>query len=426
MGKVGKIKAESFDLMQYFYRTVHEPLIHGLVNFSGHLDEAALIEAVTLSGRAIPLICCTFNVESGRPYWKGQGFTGKDIVHVLKSETANLEDEAKKWLAASIDIYNEPQLKIFLIKGPEADTLCIIMNHMVCDGAGLKQYIYLLGELYSACCGEVGNRLQVRPDTTAYSRGTGQLFSGLRWGEKMGLLFAAYDLSKQKKQATVHMEGDTGNPFFVMRRMDPSDFCRLKERAKRKGATINDMILTAYARALSRETGAEQIVIPCPVDLRRFIPSGGKPGICNLTSNFICDVTVRQGDSFDMLLEQVSSQMKVQKESSSCLKSVIMLELVFHLLPFRVIQKIFGKLFTIPVTSYTNLGVIDKHVLRFGQTGIADAVLTGAIKYAPYFQIAVSTYDDACTLSCNLHGTPHDQVRIERFLEGMMGELIEQ
>ncbi|MFD1174965.1 hypothetical protein ACFQ3W_01410 [Paenibacillus puldeungensis] len=426
MGKVGRIKAESFDLMQYFYRTVHEPLIHGLITFYGHLDEAAFIEAVTLSGQAIPLIRCTFEMGGGRPYWKDRGFTGKDIVHVMESQATYLENEVPEWLAASIDIHNEPQLKIVLIKGPETDTLCIIMNHMVCDGAGFKQYIYLLGELYTACCGEAGDLLRVRPDTTAYSRGTGQLFSGLRCYEKIGLLFAEYDLSKQKKQATVHMEGDSGNPFFVMRRMDPADFCRLKERAKRKDATINDMILTSYARALSRETGAEQIVIPCPVDLRKFIPSGGNPGICNLTSNFICDVTVWRGDLFEMTLEQVSSQMKVQKESPSCLKSVIMLEMFFHLLPFRVIRKVFGKLFTIPVTSYTNLGVIDKRVLRFGQIGIADAVLTGAIKYAPYFQIAVSTYDDACTLSCNLHSTPHDQVRIERFLEGMISELLEQ
>ncbi|MNP82446.1 hypothetical protein D3C76_1810790 [compost metagenome] len=70
--------------------------------------------------------------------------------------------------------------------------------------------------------------------------------------------------------------------------------------------------------------------------------------------------------------------------------------------------------------------MVDKHVLRYGQTGIAGAVLTGAVKFAPYFQIAVSTYDDACTLSCNLHGTHDDQMRIERFLEGMMGELLEQ
>lgn len=419
MAKVKKIKAESFDIMQYLYGSVHEPLIHCLIRFSGHIDAAILKRAVTLSSEAIPLIRCCFDSTERRPCWKEQDFTGEDIVHVIEEEK-DVEKQRERLLASTIDIAHEPQLKIYLIVGQASDTLCIIINHMVCDGAGFKEYLYLLSELYT----KLKNNVNYIPNLEAYSRGTGQLFEDFGMMEKLRILFLKYDLSKQKQQKTVCLEGDSRNPFFAVRSISKEDFLLIKAYAKSKGATVNDMALAAYARLWSRKTGADRIIIPCPVDLRRYIHPGRKYGICNLTSNFICDVTVGEKNLFDDTLSQVSSQMKLQKMSRNCLKSVVMLELAFHVLPFPIMQKIFGKIFTIPIISFTNLGVINKELLKFGDIGIIDMYLTGAIKYVPYFQIAISTYDDSCRLSCNLHGTPQDKIWVESFLEEFVKELL--
>lgn len=70
------------------------------------------------------------------------------------------------------------------------------------------------------------------------------------------------------------------------------------------------------------------------------------------------------------------------------------------------------------------LGIFDKKLLRFGNVQITGAYLTGAVKYVPYFLIAISTYDDECTLSSNFYGTPEDKASIESFLSEVKKELL--
>lgn len=196
---------------------------------------------------------------------------------------------------------------------------------------------------------------------------------------------------------------------------------------KENGATLNDLLLTAYLRVLSRNAAGTPISIPCPVDLRKYInkENQARLGICNLTSNYYVRVKVEKDESFEGTLQKVSKQMSKQKQSLACLKGPILLNLVYHLLPRRMMQRLFFKLFTIPVVSYTNLGVIDNSRLRFEGAVVQGCYMTGAIKHVPYFQISFSSYDGMGTISCNLYGTNEDRKWIVRFLEEMAAELIE-
>ncbi len=49
--------------------------------------------------------------------------------------------------------------------------------------------------------------------------------------------------------------------------------------------------------------------------------------------------------------------------------------------------------------------------------------MTGSIKYPPYFQLAISTFDNEATLSVNLYGTISDRNQIASFLGKLMLEL---
>ena len=164
--------------------------------------------------------------------------------------------------------------------------------------------------------------------------------------------------------------------------------------------------------------------MPCPVDLRKYLQNGQNHGICNLTSNYICDIDIRDSDSVERTLMQVALQMNMQKESLSCLKSMILMEFAFHAIPFFIMKSVFGKVFAMPVVSFTNLGVIDKDTLLFYGVSVTDAYMTGAVKRAPYFQISISTFDDRCTLNCNMFGTPCDKAVAESFLTEVRKELL--
>ncbi|HBE78934.1 MAG TPA: hypothetical protein DDW65_14320 [Firmicutes bacterium] len=415
-----KLKAEAFDVMQYFYSMFHDPLIHCLIDFDGHVDEVALKKAVSFSFRFIPMLQCTFEVTGRRPFWKIQGFTGDDVVHVVKAGL-NTAGQKENLFAETIDMAYEPQLKINVIRGQNSDSLCIIMNHMVCDGAGFKEYLYLLSDMYTRY---VNNMTIPISELQAFPRNARQLWAAFGWSDKLKILFARHDLSAQKNQLRLPLQGDVNHSFFATSSIAKEDFDTIRRHARQSGVTFNDLILTAYARVLFKEIGVNPIVIPCPVDLRRYLPTDWKYGITNLTGNLICNVTVGESESFEQTLTKVSQQLKRQKSSINCLKSAMMMESAYHILPFRTLQRIFPKVFTIPVVSFSNLGVIDKDRLCFGSEIIDDAYLTGAVKYVPYFQIAISTYNDSSTLSCNLHGTRQDRMAIEKFLDEVKEELL--
>lgn len=413
-----KIRVESCDLMQYFYRSAHDPIIHAYLTLDGRLNETALKQAVTLSTQAIPVIRCVFSAKASRPRWDDRGFAGEDMVHTVPCDPADVR-QAQRLLSSTIRIGSEPQLKIFLLRGTQSDTLCVLINHMVCDGAGFKEYLYLLADLYTKCVrGE-----PIPPFGPPAPRGMGQIFAGFGFAKKVSILRAKLSLPKQNPAVIYRLRGDAKRPFFVTRRIEKEEFSQIHRYAKSRSATVNDIVLAAYARAVGRKTGAEHIVVPCPVDLRGCLASGRRHGICNLTSNYIYDAQIAPGDSFEATLRQASLQMRRQKEAGNCLKPVLLLDALFHILPLRVLQRMFHRVFKIPVLSYTNLGILKKEALRFGGFAVTGAFLTGAVKYVPYFQVAVSTFDGVMTLSCNLHGTLQDETDIAVFLKEMHDEM---
>jgi NRPS condensation-like uncharacterized protein len=71
----------------------------------------------------------------------------------------------------------------------------------------------------------------------------------------------------------------------------------------------------------------------------------------------------------------------------------------------------------------TNVGILDPDQVSFGDLRPHDAFLCGSIKYKPYFQLAMSSYEGELTLSVNLRGSANDRDRILSFFDEMEAEL---
>lgn len=440
MKKVKKYKAEPLDLMQYFYGSVHEPFIHGFVQLDTHLDEEALKKAVIFSLEAAPVLSCCFVDSMWHPYWKRQNFTAEDIVKIYNSENVeetgnnnsdnsentknitykNQEELINRLLAMPIDIYREPQLKINVLRGDTFDTLCIIINHMVTDGVGFKEYLYLLCKLYTKLEGNPNFHTHLK----TYPRSSMLLFKNFTLKDKLQIVFSKYDYTKQNQQSGIYLEGNKTNPFFITCPIGKEEFALMKAYAKKKGYTVNDLFVTSYARLLHKKAGMDRSIIPCPVNLRKYLNNGQKHGISNFISYYYCDLSVQDKDTFPDTLAQVSRQMNLQKDNLNSMKSLLMLEAAFWVIPFYYLKKHFLKTFSVPMFSITNLGIIDDKLLKFGSVPVKKVFLTATVKYVPYNQIVISTYDDGCTLSCNLYGTASDKTWIKDFVEGMITEIV--
>ena len=413
-----KIKAQPFDCMQYFYGTVQKPLIRCYSRFNRHMNENALREAVDLSFSVVPLIGCCFDEKSH--CWRKHFFSPPDVLHTVEANGKDTEEIARTLLLSPIDLALEPQLKVILVKGNCHDDLCVIINHMISDGAGFKQFLYLFSRLYSECAKDPDCCERPVPFDR---RDFGQILQNLSTRDKLSLLSTKSNSEKQDPLLRLPLNGDPYNPFIEILRLESDFFIQLKSFATINEASVNDMFLASYARVARQMTGCRTVTIPCPVDLRKYKMPGQTFGICNLTGSYSCSVAVDAGDSFETTLNEVSRQMQEKKASMNCLKGPMLYHLLFRMLPFRTMKKTFYKISPVPVTSYSNLGVLDQTKFCFGDLAVEDAFLSTAVKNPPYFQVSISTYENCCTLTSSMYGTEGDRNIVANFLARMRNEL---
>ena len=141
------IKGQPFDYMQYMYSFVQNPIIRGCIRFNGKLQSSKLRHAIEKLASTYPILLCKYKVQKGT--WVTDPHAScKDLLITIpaKNDFSTLENDS---LLTSLKIGIDLPLKIYWICGGEKDSLCIIASHLLCDGRGFEQLLYLLAELYS-------------------------------------------------------------------------------------------------------------------------------------------------------------------------------------------------------------------------------------------------------------------------------------
>ncbi|MDR2649542.1 MAG: condensation domain-containing protein [Clostridiales bacterium] len=418
-------KAEPYDIwfyLTYLWKEINDPLIRCRIDFDGPVDEDALKRAVTLSLNTVPVIGCSFECHSRGPRWVNKNFTGEDIVRVIESGI-DLESRVIQCFTVGITVETEPLLRIYILRRAGGDTLCAVISHIVCDGAGFKQYLYLLSDIYT----ELKNGREP-PAQSYYRRGIKPLFAGVSLKEKIKIqrsrsYINAYSYSNMKYQRGVDFRDGGAEAYMLRRTLSKESFYRIKRFAKMRNATINDSLMALFARAFCKNTGAESIELPSTMDLRKFVPQGVKYGVSNYTSNCVCDISVQPNDTLGQTITRVSEQMRVHKSGKDILKSVLDWNLTVSLTPYRLLKRIYEDNTIHPIVSFTNFGIINSELLNFDNTAINSIYITVSIKPRPYLLLSASTFNDACTLSSNIYGSRNDKIFIDKLFDDICSEI---
>lgn len=417
MTDLKRYKAETWDIMQFMFGKFNDHQLHCVIEFDNHIDENCLKKAVYMSTWVFPLVTCRFVEKHSPPYWESCNFTTDDFVKIV--ETENVHEEIEKCIVQKTYTFKGPQLKINIIRSNTYDCLCIIINHMLCDAAGFKDYLYIVSSIYS----NLKSNPAYTPNFQISSRSVKQVLDNFGDLDKVKIFFSSSQLSKYKGDVYFTLEGDNNSSFIVIHKITENRFKFIKKYAEETKTTINDIVLAAYIRALHKELHCSHIALPCPVDLRRYIPERKAEGICNLTSNMVCDIGKDIGKDYKETLLKVKKSMEHEKKSFSCLKGPMMLEIIFSILPYKFAKSLVSKTFHNPPIAMTNIGIIDEKRLSFYGTKIKDAYITGSIKYKPYFQVALTTFNNKMTFSINFYGTQKDKEKIHSFLQTLDDEL---
>ncbi|MGN0695668.1 MAG: hypothetical protein ACI4J5_02760, partial [Oscillospiraceae bacterium] len=337
-----RFEVQPLDLMQFINTKYHDPFIHELLEFEGVLDADRLIKAMEKLADAFPLLKCSYS-EKSNTYVENRYFSARDLMRIDNSADRN------ELLTEALDT-DEKLIQLTISK----NILVITVSHMICDGNGFKQLIYLLCGLYNGGTTENLEYLMVRDFS--------QLTDGLknRSGITVKMLLS---MIGSYKSEPVYSKSDNENAYVLERTISRETMSRVHSLAKKQGATLNDVFLTAYARTLGKLYGLDKINIPCTVDLRKYAKD--KTGIANLTGTYNLNIRLRDGASFGETLSDASALMQKQKRTKNDIAGPMLLVSKYERSTLDQFMKLYGGMETSAFADYTNLGVIDDKKLMF-------------------------------------------------------------
>lgn len=416
-----KHKAEIFDQLQYLYDTTgfNDHQLHGTLYFENHLNAPILQKAVEALTEVLPILSRVYRNHGSASCWEDTDTFNKAELF----ETVSTKEAFDHFTFSKTNAETGPQIKVCLLQG-DRDAVSIVMNHMVCDGAGFKQCLYLLAEIYS--------RLLENPDDLPKFQLDGDrsfrpIVGDISFLQRVKILLFGGKDNNQRSTALFPMDNSAKTePFIVVHPLPPEIYKNIRTFCKAQNATVNDLLLTAYFRALSKLLGiyGQSLSVPIMIDMRRYLEDKTFYAPTNLSSTAAVTVSVAPDEDFIGTLCKVKNEMRIKKSGLIGMSPFIKLDVLYRVFIKTSFNKLQNGLRN-PNICMTNIGILDSEKLLFKGSPLLDAIVCGSIKYRPHFQMSVSTYRDKMTLCANLYGSNKDRETIEQFF-ALMDESLMQ
>jgi NRPS condensation-like uncharacterized protein len=393
----------AFDLWSYYSGHRYDPYIRVQIDFGEHLDEAVLAEALKQLCVTFPLIACRFDTTPPiRPRWAPRREAAREILQVVEAP-GRREEDIQRAFACSLDISEGPQLRVFLIRDVQQDSLCLINNHMLCDGAGFKQYLRELARLYS--CIAVG--LDPSPAPFVSQRGTWPVLKGFTPRDWLRAPSTALEPDAKETEEFRQASGFTfeRGPYSLLKSsLSAEDFESAWMAAKTLGFTVNDLFVAAFALAWHRVRGIDRIPLSCTIDMRSFAPPSARMGITNFACKCPCLIQIASDDMMEDVMAKVAEPLKVYKRGLYAVSQFVKWEIFTRRVSFRRVNRaLWGTFIPYPLSA-TNTGVMDEDCVRFGNIPVQSALMTAPAAPSLSFIAALSTFRGALTLSTSIEG----------------------
>jgi NRPS condensation-like uncharacterized protein len=413
--------AEAFDQMQLLWdvKRFNDHQLRCVLRFRHRLDAEALRNAVNSSIEAFPILGTRY-VRGRKPHWTS--LDEKDFGRAFVA--ARTDAEFEEFVAAKVDEGIGPQVRVCLLNA-KPFALALKMNHMVCDAADFKAYLYFLCGLYTRGIPDSGNR---RGEVTE-DRSVRRVLASFGLVTRIKSAFLQSNQNNHAGGVPFPLSGGGGEskPLVLTRKLDREKTTAIKRYGQAQGATLNDVLLTAFYRCLFRRLDLRSgavLRIPVMVDMRRYLAeSGGVSSLTNFTSTVSTTLQCKSAESFGGTLRRVKALMDQRKRSNLGLNGFIKLDRAYRIFGAKIANRLLMSRMNHPLISMTNMGALDSDRMSFGDQRPWDALLCGSIKYKPYFQLSVSSYEEQLTLGINLLGNSIDQDRILTLFDELEAEL---
>jgi NRPS condensation-like uncharacterized protein len=382
-----------------------------ILGLNGKIDEAVLARAVRLTLDLEPVLGCCFVENCGKPFWSRR--SDLDHFELCKvSDGGSFNDFVNEAVRADVD----PLVMVRVFREDGADIVCVKVNHSACDAGGLKQYVHLLSSVYSMLV--AGEECSLKPNFGR--RDQTQIFERVKPSKSAlhGFPTPTWALPQEPDFERLHS----------FRVIPKTEFVAMKNYARRRKATITDVLLTAFYRLLFdlNSIGEDKPMInQVSIDLRRYLQGGKAEAICNLSVALYMSLERKRGETFESTLQRVREALNKVKEDSPGVDSARGLEYLYGQ-GYNGLEKYLsgsaemGRKFNVTFPLLSNFGVLPDY--QFGDLKLMKAYISSPIMYPPGLMPGFSTFNDEMTLSIGYCGQ-QNSLRIDRFINAYVAEL---
>ena len=393
---------ECLDFVEAVNRNKVYPLMYCRIETMGNLDRTRLKNAIALSCQVVPEVLDGYDFRRG--CFVDRHFTVDDTIIIDRPDLL----EKPQW-----DLSQRPQLQIVICEAGKKDTMIIGLSHILSDGEGFLQYLYLLAALYNG---------ETLPTHLKNKRELAPILKNIR-------VLPPTEQTKRGRHAVVlplRPVSDGTQYFCLSCRITPDELAAIHAKAKKCSVSLNDVFMTAYARVIADLKHINKVVIPCSADLRRFRSAPDHLTIANMTGSYKrSTIEIDRQHTFTETLMQVHIEMALQKSRYRCFAGIRQFDRAFHKILRPLLTGAVKAAYRPLPVSYTNIGSIDHNKLHFVDSDIVSCYLTGTYRLPPDFQLTISTFRNICTLNCTLVGARGDDIIGQRILERVRSELLQ-
>lgn len=417
-----KLNAELWDKMHYLFRDFNDRMVHVELHYDFEIDVEALKTVLICFFEKAPVLHSSFKDNHVSPYWIVKPYRIDDVLTV--SHPDDLDEAINSFLTQYIPPDSDLQMKVALFLKDGKSTLCIVENHMCMDGGDFKYFMKKLAENYNKLL-DGDHDLEIKTGSRSYDA----VYSKLTPEEEEVARGLYKNISQIKDEHYFPLTPDSPADVtrICRRKVGKQLFADFRKIGKALGVTVNDLMLAFYVRSLY-EIGMfrddERLTIPCMVDLRRHIVDGGlNTGLTNHTGFMQCS-TERKGETInDTLIEVLRSVRKSKDDPYMGLYSLPLLKLAYTIFPYVISEQAIKIGYLNPLIGMSNIGVMDDRALKMGDANIVDGFMTGAVKYKPYMQLALTSLLGDITMTIAIRGNDEDEKTVERFFDMIIANM---
>jgi NRPS condensation-like uncharacterized protein len=398
--------AEMLDHYIRLQQGANDGRMRAVVELGGHLDLARFTAAVRVSLEHVPILGCAWAEVGGKARWVPACWSDHELVRVVP-DGGELIDSLRAATGA-----RGPQILAQVLLRPGRNVIVLTVNHMAFDGAGLKEYLYLLSGLYSGSSPEVAR---------GGTRSLSALLAGIPFRRRLACMLRRSLVVGGGGPLAI--DGEARATRLALLRIEPEVLGRVRAFCRTLGITINDLVMALLCRAMAaREPGRRTVTLQTMVDLRRYAPARPISPFGNFSS--METLTVPGGDrDLRSLAADIGERMRRIKAGLPGVRNVQLMAAAWRLLPrARFDAGLRGRIRTLGVSA-SNAGVLDRTRLRFDGLEPADAFLLASIKEQPALQLTFSTFADRITLGFLGNYSAQAWAVVEALVGGMAEDL---